>query len=323
MFGDVNQRADRQEFSLLLTIVALGLTLGLLPRFVSGASPEIAGCDIFQGDNIWNVPIDNLPIDPNSDTYIATIGADTGLHPDFGTVWAGAPIGIPYVNVPGSQAKVPVTFTYAGESDPGPYPIPPDAPIEGGPSSGGDRHVLVVERTSCTLYELFYAYPQNSGSWWAAASGAIFDLDSQALRPDAWTSADAAGLPILPGLVRYDEVMAGQIRHALRFTMPQTRQDHVWPARHHASPLTGSQYPPMGQRFRLRADYDLSGFSPPVQVILRALKKYGMMLADNGSAWFISGGSGDPQGTQEVRHDAGRQRLGVVHIRRTRSQLGR
>ena len=289
MFGDRQQRAIRQIVSRLVTVIALGLTLGLIPRFVSGDAPEIAGCDVFQINNIWNVPIDNLPVDPNSDAYIATIGADTGLHPDFGTVWAGAPIGIPYVSVPGSQINVPVTFTYASESDPGPYPIPPDAPIEGGPSSGGDLHVLVVEHTSCTLYELFYAYPQNSGSWWTAGSGAIFDLDSPALRPDSWTSADAAGLPILPGLVRYDEVMAGQIRHALRFTVPQTRQDHVWPARHHASPHTGSQYPPMGQRFRLRAEFDLSGFSPPVQVILMALKKYGMMLADNGSAWFVSG----------------------------------
>lgn len=275
--------------SSLTLLVILGLVVSSATRVVSGEPPEIAGCAIFPVDNIWNVPIDDLPVDPNSAAYIATIGADTGLHPDFGTEWAGAPIGIPFVDVPGSQATVPLTFTYVSESDAGPYPIPPDAPIEGGPSSGGDRHVLVLERTSCTLYELYYAFPQDSGTWWTAGSGAIFDLDSHALRPDGWTSADAAGLPILPGLVRYDEVMSGEIRHALRFTVPQTRNEYTWPARHHASGLTGSEYPPMGQRFRLRADYELSGFSAPVQVILMALKKYGMMLADNGSAWFISG----------------------------------
>jgi hypothetical protein len=190
--------------------------------------------------------------------------------------------------VPGSQPKVNVTFDYDDESDPGPYPIPTDAPIEGGPQSDGDRHVLVLDREHCILYEMFYAFPGPDGDW-QAGSGAVFDLNSNALRPETWTSADAAGLPILPGLVRYDEVAAGEIDHALRFTAPQTRRDYIWPARHYASNLTGSQYPPMGQRFRLRAGYDISGFSPEVQVILRALKKYGMILADNGAAWYISG----------------------------------
>ena len=268
---------------------ALAGTLALVPGSTPADSPAAAGCAVFPVDNIWNVPVDDLPVDANSDAYIATIGADVGLHPDFGTVWVGAPIGIPWVSVPSSQPVVPVTFTYAGESDPGPYPIPPDAPIEGGPESTGDRHVLVLERTSCTLYEMFYAFPQDGGAWWTAGSGAVFELDSHALRPETWTSADAAGLPILPGLVRHEEVVAGQFRHALRFTAPETRREYVWPARHYASSLTGSEYPPMGQRFRLRADFDVSGFSPPVQTILRALKKYGMMLADNGSAWFISG----------------------------------
>ena len=170
----------------------------------------------------------------------------------------------------------------------GPYPIPTDAPIEGGPDSEGDRHVLVVRRGACDLFETWNSWPTPDGSWYAG-SGALFDLHSNALRPDGWTSADAAGLPILPGLVRYDEVAAGTINHALRFTVPQTRRAYVWPARHYASDLTGAQYPPMGQRFRLKASFDISGFSPANQVILRALKTYGMFLADNGSAWYLSG----------------------------------
>jgi hypothetical protein len=216
------------------------------------------------------------------------------LHPDFGSGdWppgSGSPIGIPYVDVPGTQPLVDVSFYYADESDPGPYPIPPDPPIEGGPDSEGDRHILIVDRDNCILYELFYAWPQPDESW-HAGSGAIFNLNSHALRPAGWTSADAAGLPILPGLVRYDEVASGEIRHAIRVTAPQTRREYIWPARHYASSLTGQQYPPMGQRFRLKADFDTSGFSSEVQVILQALKTYGMMLADNGGAWFISGHS--------------------------------
>jgi hypothetical protein len=257
---------------------------------VQDRSPAgLAGCPIFPADNIWNLPLDTLPLDANSDTYVATIGADAYAHADFGSgLWEGGPIGIPYVDVPGSQPAVPITFDYDDESDPGPYPIPPDAPIEGGPASDGDRHVLVLERDTCILYEVYYAWPQADGSW-QAGSGAVFDLNSNALRPAGWTSADAAGLPILAGLVRYDEVASGEIRHALRFTAPQTRKAYIWPARHYASSLTGQQYPPMGQRFRLRADFDVSGFSPEVQVILRALKRYGMFLADNGSAWYLSG----------------------------------
>jgi hypothetical protein len=251
--------------------------------------PQVAGCGVFPADNVWNVPVDTLPLDANSASYVATIGANNYVHPDFGSgTWNGEPIGIPYVDVPGTQPRVSVTFDYDDESDPGPYPIPPDAPIEGGSDSEGDRHVLVIDRNSCILYELFYAFPQPDGSW-HAGSGAIFDLKSNALRPADWTSADAAGLPILPGLVRYEEVAEGEIRHALRFTAPQTRRAYVWPARHYASHLTGAQYPPMGQRFRLRAGFDVSGFSPEVQVILRALKEYGMMLADNGAPWYISG----------------------------------
>jgi hypothetical protein len=251
--------------------------------------PRIDGCAIYPGDHIWNARVDTLPVDANSPAYISTIGASTGLHPDFGSgTWQGSPIGIPFVTVPGTQPLVDVAFGYDDESDPGPYPIPPDAPIEGGPGSDGDRHVLVLDRDNCVLYETFYAWPQPDGSWYAG-SGAVFDLKAYDLRPDGWTSADAAGLPILPGLVRYDEVAAGEIRHAIRFTASQTRRAYIWPARHYASSLTGSQYPPMGQRFRLKADFDISGSSPQVQVILQAFKTYGIILADNGSNWFISG----------------------------------
>lgn len=255
----------------------------------SGVNVKVSGCGMLPSNNIWNTPVDTLPVHANSAVYINTIGANDYVHADFGSgLWNGGPIGIPFVTVSGSQPKVNVTFDYAGESDAGPYPIPPDAPIEGGAASDGDRHVLVLDKDNCILYELYYAYPQGDGSW-TAGSGAIYDLKSNALRPAGWTSADAAGLPILPGLVRYDEVASGSIDHAIRFTVPQTRKAYVWPARHYASSLTGTQYPPMGQRFRLKASFDISGFSPKVQVILKALKKYGMILADNGSEWFISG----------------------------------
>jgi hypothetical protein len=272
----------------------------------SQSSPQVAGCAVFPADNVWNTPVDALPVDANSDAYVAAIGAGSHVHADFGSgEWppgSGAPIGIPYVDVPANQIRVPVTFDYDDESDPGPYPIPPEAPIEGGPDSDGDRHVLVLDRDNCVLYELFYAFPEDGGSRWSAGSGAIFNLGSNALREDGWTSADAAGLPILPGLVRYDEVAAGEIRHALRFTAPRTRRAYVWPARHHASSLTGTQYPPMGQRFRLRPDFEVSGFSTETQVILQALKVYGMMLADNGSAWYISGVS-DDRWDNDVLHE--------------------
>jgi hypothetical protein len=243
---------------------------------------------LLPADNVWNTRIDQLPVSPNSASYMASIGTSVGLHPDFGTVWNGAPNGIPFATVPGSQARVPVSFTYADESDPGPYPIPPDAPIEGGPSSTGDRHVLVVDHDACVLYELWSAYPQADGSW-TAGSGAVFPLGSNALRPSGWTSADAAGLPILPGLVRYDEVSTGTLAHALRFTAAVTQRAFVWPARHYASSNTSPSVPPMGTRLRLKAGVDVSRFSPTNQVILQALKTYGMFLADNGSNLFVSG----------------------------------
>nr|WP_200873694.1 FG-GAP-like repeat-containing protein [Candidatus Magnetobacterium casensis] len=251
--------------------------------------PTLEGCGMFPVNNIWNTPVDKLPLDANSADYVTTIGASRGVHPDFGSgTWEGRPIGIPYNVVSGTQTKVSVSFDYADESDPGPYPIPPGALIEGGDQSTGDRHILVVDKDNCMLYELYAVYPQTDGSW-TAGSGAIFDLRSNALRPQTWTSADAAGLPILPGLVRYDEVAAGEINHAIRFTVPQTRNTYLWPARHKASSLTGTNYPPMGQRFRLKASFDTSGSSHDTRVILEALKKYGMIIADNGSSWYISG----------------------------------
>ncbi len=261
----------------------------LTPAGTSASATAIGGCSLFPGDNVWNTPVDRLPVHANSQAYVNSIGPTAGLHPDFGSgLWDGGPIGIPYAVVPASQPRVPVTFDYAGESDPGPYPIPPDVPIEGGSESSGDRHVLVVETGNCILYEMWNSWPQEDGSW-SAGSGAVFDLKTNALRPAGWTSADAAGLPILPGLVRYDEAASGVINHALRFTAPYTRRAYVWPARHFASSSTDPNRPAMGQRFRLKASFDISGFSPTNQVILTALKTYGMMLADNGSPWFISG----------------------------------
>jgi hypothetical protein len=284
---------------LVLCVVLAGL----------GLSGVAAGqvCGVFPADNIWNTPVDNLPVDSNSAAYISTIGPNSTLHPDFGSgVWppgSSSPIGIPYVTVPGTQPEVQVSFDYSDESDPGPYPIPGNAPIEGGAQSDGDRHVLVIDTGNCLLYELYYAFPQSDGSW-HAGSGAIFDLKSDNLRPAGWTSVDAAGLPIFPGLVRYDEVASGEIRHALRFTAPQTRKAYVWPARHYASSLTATNYPPMGQRFRLKAGFDISAFSPQTQVILTALKRYGIILADNGSSWYISGAP-DSRWNNDVLHELG------------------
>ena len=220
---------------------------------------------------------------------MTAIGSSSGLHADFGAgLWNGGPIGIPFVAVPANQPLIDITFDYDDESDPGPYPIPTNAPIEGGPDSDGDRHILVLRNGDCRLFETWNTWPLPAGGW-QAGSGAVFDLASNALRPAGWTSADAAGLPILPGLVSYDEVASGRIDHALRFTAPLTRRAYVWPARHYASSATDPNLPPMGQRFRLRADFDVNGFSPTNQVILRALQDYGLILADNGSAWFLSG----------------------------------
>jgi len=254
-----------------------------------GVNASLHGRRPFPADNPWNVDVSADAVDPSSATLIASCG-NSGLHPDFGTVWDGAPNGIPYVVVSGTEGKVPASFMYASESDPGPYPIPPGAPIEGGSNSSGDRHVLVVDRDNWKLYELFDAHPENGGERWTAGSGAVFDLASNALRPAGWTSADAAGLPIFAGLVRYDEaVEQSEIRHALRFTCPRTRRAYVGPATHWASSNTDASLPPMGMRVRLRADFDVSTYPPEVRVILRAMQRYGMLLADNGSGWYVSG----------------------------------
>lgn len=254
---------------------------------------------VFPADNPWNHDISKAPVDPNSQVLLASIGLDKPLHPDFGTTYKGAPSGIPYVVVSGNQPKVPVEFKWPDESDPGPYPIPPGAPIEGGPEGKGDRHVLVVDRDNWVLYELFSAHPLENGARWKAGSGAIFDLKANGKRPAGWTSADAAGLPVFPGLVRYDEVMIRKaIPHALRFTCTRTRRAYVPPATHFASKLTDPNLPPMGMRVRLRADYDVSPFPPAVRVILECLKKHGMFLADNGGDFFISGAP-DPRWSDE------------------------
>lgn len=254
--------------------------------------PPPTDCTLFPAANMWNTRVDALPVHPRSADYIATIGASSTLHPDFGSgEWppgSGAPIGIPYIEVGADQPNVPVVWTaYGDESDDGRWPVPAAAPIEGGAAGTGDRHVIVWDTESCTLHELFDARP--SGDGWAAASGAIYDLRSNVLRPDGWTSADAAGIAILPGLVRYDEVADGRIEHAIRFTAPVTARNHVWPARHSAGSTDAATAPPMGQYFRLRSDVDISGFSADVQVILTAMKEYGMILADNGSSWYVSG----------------------------------
>jgi hypothetical protein len=246
----------------------------------------------FPADNAWNTDVSAAAADPNSANILASIGLGTGLRPDFGSgTWNGAPIGIPYVVVAGGQAKVAINFTAFGEqSDPGPYPVPSTAPIEGGPASTGDRHVLVIDRDNQRLYELYRAFANADGSWNADA-GAVFQLNSTTAQA-GWTSADAAGLPVFPGLVRYDEAALGPggIRHALRFTVASSRKAYVPPATHWASSNTGANLPPMGMRVRLRASYVIpASFSPQAQAILTALKTYGMFLADNGSNWYMSG----------------------------------
>jgi hypothetical protein len=243
---------------------------------------------IFPPDNVWNQPIDHLRVHPKSSAYLNSIGLQTRLHPDWGNEWDGRPIGLPINVVRGTQPGVPVRFEYADESDHGLYPIPRDVIIEGGPTSTGDRHILLVDFDNKRLYELFNA--RNTRSGWTAGSGAIFDLTSNRTRPRYWTSADAAGLPILPGIVRYDEVVEKQeIAHALRFTVEKSQQGFIYPATHFASSATNPNLPPMGLRLRLKKSYDISGFPKSVQVILTALKKYGMILADNGTDLFMSG----------------------------------
>jgi hypothetical protein len=268
-----------------LALLAAALAI---PAAAHGAAPRIAGCPVFPASNPWNQRVDRLPVHANSDAIVRSIGLDDTMHADFGSgLYEGAPIGIPVVTVGAGQPKLPVSFDYASESDRGPYPLPPNAPIEGGRNGDGDRHVIVVDRSTCRLYELFAAFP--GASRWTAGSGAIWNLRSNRLRPRGWTSADAAGLPILPGLARYEEVKRGRIDHALRFTVSESRRAFVWPARHFASDLTDPDLPAMGQRLRLRRGYDISRFPRQARIVLTALKRYGMILADNGSDWYLSG----------------------------------
>jgi hypothetical protein len=250
----------------------------------ASAPPGIGNCPVFPANNIWNTPIDTLPVHAQSSAWVSSIGASTALHPDFGSEYEGEIAGIPYTVVPGSTPPVSITFDYDDESDRGPYRIPPDAKKEG----GDDEHVLIIDRDACSLAEVFEAAKVDDTTW-TGGGGAVFDLRSNALRPETWTSADAAGLPIFPGLVRYDEVAAGEIAHALRFTVQRSQRAYLWPARHYASSNTDPNLPPMGARARLKANVDITDFSPEVQVILRAMQKYGMFMADNGSNWFVSG----------------------------------
>jgi hypothetical protein len=251
-----------------------------------GPNASLHAKPVFPADDPWNQDVSAADVDPRSDKIIASIGPSKPLHPDWGSKpsW-----GIPYIVVGGDQPKVPILFKgYGNESDPGPYPVPHDAPIEGGPESKGDRHVLVIDRDRWMLYELFHAFPEATG--WTADSAAIFDLSHPKPRPAGWTSADAAGLPIFPGLVRYDEVIEQkEIRHALRFTVTKSRHAYVPPARHFASRRTDEDLPPMGMRVRLKRDVDISAYPPECRVVLTALKKYGMIVADNGGDWFVSG----------------------------------
>ncbi len=265
------------------------------PDLPTGPNADLGGVLLLPVQDEWNRDVSKDPVDPLSDAIIASIGRDKPLHEDFGLVWQGAPGGIPYYVVPGSQPRVPVRFIEGrDESDPGPYPIPMDVHIEGGPHSKGDRHVIILDKDNWILYELFHAFPENGGRSWRAYSGAIFDLRSPKPRPAGWTSADAAGLPILPGLARYDEICGAQkLRHALRFTVKKTRRAYVPPATHFASPHKDENLPPMGMRVRLKAGFDTSKFSGPARVILEGLKTHGMILADNGGDWFISGAPDD------------------------------
>jgi hypothetical protein len=257
-----------------------------------GTIASLGGCTIFPADNPWNTRIDDAtkyPVHPMATTYLATMNPTRHLHPDWGD-WSTDHYGIPWQTVPGSEPTVPMTFQYASESDPGPYPFPPSALVEGGANSGGDMHVLVVDTGACTLYETWSS--QYVGPGWSCGSGAKFDLSSNALRPDGWTSADAAGLPVLPGLVKVSEVQAGRITHALRFTMNSTQQAYIHPATH-AAGTADATLPPMGLRLRLKPSFDTSPFTGPSLVILTAMKQYGVILADNGSDWYVSGDSND------------------------------
>lgn len=255
----------------------------------SGPDQDLGATVLFPADNVWKWDISTYQVHPNSAAFLASIGTTAKLHPDFGTVWNGAPIGIPYTIVTKAQLLIPIVYTdYGSESDPGPFPIPLDAPIEGGTASTGDRHVITVDKERLLLSELYNA--RAEGDHWRASSGAQFDLTKNDDHPLGWTSADAAGLPIFPGLVRYEEVyITKEVNHAIRMTVKNSQKAYIYPARHYASARTDENLPPMGLRLRMKASYDIANFSPPVQVLCRAMKKHGLIVADNGANWYISG----------------------------------
>jgi len=291
-----------------MRVLAVVAAVSLAVAAPAAGAPSLAssGCPLFPADNVWHAEVSRLPVHPRSGAYLASMGTGAGIHADFGSgTWEGGPIGIPYTVVPAGQARVPVRFGYAGESDPGPYPIPPDAPVEGGPDAAGDRHVLVVQAGSCRLYELFDAHRDGGG--WRAGSGAVWDLRANRLRPAGWTSADAAGLPILAGLVRYEEVARGRIDHAIRVTVDRSQASYLWPARHQAG-QGGASLPPMGLRLRLKAGVDIGGFPGQARVILQAMRTYGLVVADNGSSGFI-GGVPDERWDNDALHQLGRVTL--------------
>jgi hypothetical protein len=275
------------------------------PPSAAGALAGLAaGCPIFPADNVWHADVSRLPVLANSSTLVASIGSGVAVHADFGSgTWDGGPIGIPVTTVPAGQPAVPVSFEYRSESDPGPYPVPAGAAVEGGSGSGGDRHVIVYDPAHCRDYELFAARP-TAGGGWQAGSGAVYDLRGNALRPAGWTSADAAGLPILAGLVRYDEVAAGHVDHAIRVTVPRSRDSYVWPARHAASSSSDPALPPMGLRLRLKAGVNVAGLPAQARVVARAMQQYGVIVADNGSPWYISGAP-DQRWSNDALHALG------------------
>jgi hypothetical protein len=286
--------------------VAAGLALALLAGSSASALrlPAARNCPVFPASNAWNQRVDELPVAADSTQLIASIGLDSPVHADFGSGrWDGGPIGIPFDVVSRTTPRSRVSFEYADESDRVRYPIPRHVHIEGGPQATGDRHSILVDRSACRLYELYDL--RHTGHGWTAGSGAVWSLRSNHLRPAGWTSADAAGLPIFPGLARWDEVARGVIDHALRFTAPRTRRAYVYPARHYASTSSDPSLPPMGLRVRLKASVNVSAFPRQARVVLRALQRYGMILADNGSPWYVSGAP-DRHWNNDDLHSLGR-----------------
>ena len=277
----------------LLAIAAAAVAVGCSVAPAGAIPPPGApSCPVFPSNNVWHANISKLPVNRHSAAWLASMSAASKhLHPDFGPSGESMPYGIPYIVVPSSHQKVSVSFDYADESDPGPYPFGSDTPIEGGSSSSGDRHAIMIDSGTCKLYELYDAHYSSGGS--TAGSGAIWSLKSNALRPAGWTSADAAGLPIFAGLVRLDEVKKGVVDHAIRFTASSTDRTYLWPARHQAGAARNANLPPMGARFRLKSSFSLSGYRSDTKVILTAMKRYGMIAADNGSDWYFQGTAED------------------------------